>query len=157
MKKGLTLIIIAAILTFVMSCSKSKTYTNYFSFKGTSYPVTLTSRASVGYGLTFASPDPDPSGTVTIIFPDSFPATVGNAFQASVATGDTLRPYPVLQLTIGGHSYYPTGHGATSIYYNLSSAGKFSFYTQSNSPIMMVSDTMGGFMDSGNLSINVNE
>ena len=159
MKKGLSLVFVVAMLVFVSSCSKkSSNAANSFTFKGQNFPIGLATRDTLHLAVTFTDANSDQTGTLTVFFPDSFPNTVGNTFQTSLETGFPYYSHLTkLQLTIGTRSYYPTGNGVTSIFYNLSSAKKLTIYTQSNDPIWMVGGLPGGTQDSAQLTINVNE
>jgi hypothetical protein len=155
MKKRTTFILAIVILA-LGSCSKKNSSGNSFSFKGNDFPIGLSARDTLHRSITFASADF--AGTVTVFFPDSFPNTPGNTYQVSLEKGF---PYysakTKLQLTIGASSYYPTGNGVTSIFYDLSSDKKLTIYTQTNDPIWMKGGPVGGAQDSAQLSFKVSE
>ena len=159
MRKISTVLIIAVVLTLIASCSKkTDTSGNSFTFNGVNYPINLTTRDTSHLTLIFTSLNTSPSATLMVTFPDSFPNQVGNNFQTYVEAGNpTNFYYQKLQLTIGSRTYYPTGNGATSIYYDLSSAQKLKVYTNSRYPIMMSGGLPAGSVDSAQLSFTVSE
>ena len=159
MRKISTVLILAVVLTLIGSCSKKTNVSgNSFTFRGVSYPIDMTTRDSVYRTIVFTSLNTSPSATLMVTFADSFPNQVGNDFQTFVEAGNpAVFNYQKLQLTIGSRNYYPTGNGATSIYYNLSSTNKLKIYTNSNYPIMMSGGLPGGAVDSSQVSFTVSE
>ena len=159
MKKLLTLGVIAVTLICIDSCKKAASYTNYFSFLGTSYPVTVSGRDSTvtTRSITFADPTTVQDATITCTFDSIIPVT-GGVYKIVGSAQPAALNQMTLQLTVGPNTYIATGNDNINATVTVSASKKVSI---SIPPVWVAStpgDTLGNpAVDSSKLSGTVSE
>jgi hypothetical protein len=140
-------------LTLVVSCSKTNNYTNYFSFEKATYPVTINSRDTVHYTMTFADPTTSETGTITCGF-DTFSHLTSGQYKVVSGAITTTPGQMTLLLTVGLTTYNATGTDSVSANVTISPAGKFSISLPS---VRVGGLNLSGAPDTSNLAIHVTE
>jgi hypothetical protein len=157
MKQLFTLTMIALALTCIMSCSKTQSFTNYFTFNGATYPVSITSRDSSRFSITFADPATSLTGTITCGL-DTFAYSSSGQYKIVNGLYTTTPSQMTLQLTIGLNNYYATGHDNVSASITKSTSGVYSIYIPPVWVARTPGDTLGAPpVDSAKLSATITE